>query len=272
LTAKSSTSGASDSSSPIPSPRELAALDLEAHLADPSRKQSFVTPMFEHIASRYDDFTRLFSFGMDARWKRELMTWFDTRAGETCDVLDVACGTGDLALAAAAARPKAFVTGVDAAARMIDIASRRIPSDASRRLRFSTGDLTSLDLPDASMDVVIGGYALRNVPSYELALAELRRVLRPGGVLLTLDFYRPHSALWRELFLGYLQLSGNLVGWWWHRAPVMYGYIASSIRHHVTADAFTDALRRTGFEPARRADFLLGGIALHEGIRSSNTP
>ena len=84
-----------------PSPRELEALDLETYLSDPGRKQSFVTPMFEHIAPRYDAFTRLFSFGMDASWKRELMAWFAQRAPARAVVLDVACGTGDLALSKA---------------------------------------------------------------------------------------------------------------------------------------------------------------------------
>ncbi len=134
-------------------------------------------------------------------------------------------------------------------------------------MRFETGDLTRLPLADASVDVVLAGYALRNVPRYEDGLAELHRVLRPGGLLLTLDFYRPSFAPWRTLFLGYLQLSGSVVGWWWHRAPVIYAYIAHSIRHFVTAGDFDAALTRAGFERSARRDHLLGGIALHASIR-----
>lgn len=253
--------------SPLPSPRQLEALDLETHLRDPARKQAFVTPMFEHIAPRYDDFTRLFSFGMDARWKAELIHWLETRTPERCEILDVACGTGDLAIAALAARPRATVRGIDAAERMIALAQRRVPAADHGRVRFETGDLSRLSLPDASVDVVLAGYALRNVPDYAAALAELRRVLRPGGVLLTLDFYRPSLAPWRALFLGYLQMSGGLVGWWWHRAPVIYAYIAHSIRHFVTADGFSRALETAGFTVARRRDYLLGGIALHASER-----
>ena len=250
-----------------PSPQALASLDLATYLGDPARKQDFVTPMFEHIAPRYDAFTRLFSFGMDARWKRELIAWFGTRAPQRCDVLDVACGTGDLALAAAGRRPEATVTGVDAARGMIERALARVRARDASRVHFATGDLTRLWLNDASVDVVLAGYALRNVPDYEAALAELHRVLRPGGVLLTLDFYRPPMAAWRELFLGYLHLSGSLVGWWWHRAPVIYNYIAHSIRHFTTSAGFDQALERTGFTVVRRRDYLLGGIALHEAVR-----
>lgn len=252
---------------PLPSPRQLEGLDLESYLRDPARKQAFVTPMFEHIAPRYDDFTRLFSFGMDQRWKAELTRWFAARAPERCDVLDVACGTGDLALAAAAVRPGATVRGVDAAERMVALAQRRVPSSDQGRVRFQTGDLTRLSLPDASVDVVLAGYALRNVPDFHAALAELRRVLRPGGILLSLDFYRPEPAPWRTVFLGYLQLSGSVVGWWWHRAPVIYAYIAHSIRHFVSAADFSRALEAAGFTVGRERRYLLGGIALHAGER-----
>jgi len=250
-----------------PSPRDLAALDLEAHLTDPQRKQGFVTPMFEHIAPRYDAFTRLFSFGMDARWKAELMRWFDAHASAECDVLDVACGTGDLALRAAGMRPAARVTGIDAADAMITLARTRVRRVDAGRVAFETGDLTRLPQADASVDVVLAGYALRNVPRYEAALAELHRVLRPGGVLLTLDFYRPSLAPWRALFLGYLQLAGGIVGWWWHRAPIIYAYIAHSIRHFVSHGEFTAALARTGFDVQGERSHLLGGIALHRAVR-----
>ncbi len=252
---------------PLPSPRQLEALDLDAHLGDPWRKQAFVTPMFEHIAPRYDAFTRLFSLGMDARWKSELMRWFSAHAGARCDVLDVACGTGDLAVAAASARPGAQVRGVDAAGAMIARAVARVHASDLQRVRFEQGDLTRLSLPDASVDVVLAGYALRNVPDHVAALAELRRVLRPGGSLLTLDFYRPPFAPWRALFLSYLQLAGGSVGWWWHRAPVIYSYIAHSIRRYVSADEFSRALAEGGFTVAQRRDYLLGGIALHHAKR-----
>jgi len=238
-----------------------------AHLADPSRKQAFVTPMFEHIAPRYDAFTRLFSFGMDARWKEELVRWLVAEGGAAGRVLDVACGTGDLALAAAAACPAATIVGVDAAAAMIERAKARLPAPAAARVSFQKGDLTRLALDDASIDVVLGGYALRNVPRHEEALAELHRVLRPGGLLLTLDFYRPAWSPWRGAFLGYLHLAGSAVGWWWHRSPVIYNYIAHSIRHFVSADAFSAAMERAGFDVVRRSDHLLGGIALHLGRR-----
>lgn len=220
--------------------------------------------MFEHIAPRYDAFTRLFSFGMDARWKATLAEWLTVQHPGPRRVLDVACGTGDLARAAVRAHPGAVVRGVDAATRMIDEARQR---GTGPNPTFEVGDLTSLSAADGSVEAITAGYAFRNVPDLDAALAEMARVLAPGGVLYVLDFYLPRSRVWRGLFLWYLRVAGSLVGWWWHRAPVIYAYIADSIAAWVTVPAFEDALRRHGFEVRQRDTHLGGGVALHAAVR-----
>lgn len=252
-------------------PTRLGALDLEAHLRDPARKQAFVTPMFDVIAPRYDAFTRWFSFGMDARWKRDAIAAAVSSADRvaTRDVLDLATGTGDLAVAIARAVPDARVIALDASPRMIDAANHRLAArdtDVALRVRAVVGDMTALTLPDACMDLVMAGYGVRNVPSALDAIREMRRVLRPGGRLVLLDFYRPASSLWRTLFLGYLQVAGNAVGWWWHRDPVVYGYIARSIEHFMSWQQCADALAQNGFRVVRVTRYLGGGVARHEAI------
>ena len=242
----------------------LGDLDLEAHLADPALKQRFVTPMFDTIAPRYDRFTRVFSFGMDRRWKAELIDWIQSAIGPESHVLDLACGTGDLAFAAAERAVRGSVAGVDASPKMIELARERATREApNRNVRFQVGDMSLLQADTASVDAITAGYALRNAPQYEVAVREIARVLKPGGVLATLDFYRPESMLWRSIFLAYLETAGNWVGWLWHREPVVYGYIAPSIEHFVSWQGFSATLERNGLrvESVRRK--LLGGVALH---------
>ena len=223
--------------------------------------------MFEHIAPRYDDFTRIFSFGMDSGWKAALLGWLEGQQPVPTTILDVACGTGDLAFGAAVRYPAAAVLGLDVAERMIAAANerRRTPDDG--RPRFAVGDLTDTRLPNASMDAVLAGYALRNVPRLDDGLREAARLLRPGGVLYTLDFYRPATRGWRTVFLAYLRTAGALFGWWWHRAPVMYAYIAGSIDAFVDIGAFEAALDRHGFDVSHRQTHLGGGVALHAARR-----
>lgn len=220
--------------------------------------------MFDLIAPRYDRFTRVFSYGMDRRWKAELMRWTAESIRENARVLDLACGTGDLAFAAARRATAGEIVGIDASAEMIRVANDRAAAEApSGNVRFEVGDLSTLDASDASVDAIIAGYALRNVPDHERAIAEVARVLRPGGVLATLDFYRPESAVWRALFLRYLAVAGNVVGWLWHREPVAYGYIAKSIEHFVSWQSFSHTLTAHGLRVEGVRTKLLGGVALH---------
>ena len=239
--------------------------NLATYLADSTRKQELVTPLFELIAPSYDRFTRAFSYGMDARWKRQLVAWLARDMGAdhgALRVLDVACGTGDLALATVRALPEARVHGIDVSLSMLEIARSRVDQRAQGHLSFALGDLTKLEAASASLDVVTAGYAIRNAPDPQLALGELARVLRAGGRLYVLDFFRPAPRLWRGLYLAYLRAAGAAVGWWWHRAPAAYEYIAASIAHYVSWEEFTVWLTAAGFRVAAVEPKLWGGVAL----------
>jgi len=252
---------------PIDDPlARFRAQDLDAAMADVHRKQGVVTPMFDVIAPRYDDFTRLFSFGMDAAWKRDLVRAVLTPVTGATRALDAACGTGDIAFALAASRPSLWVTGVDPSQQMLSIAqSRTSPSDG--RVDFERGEMAALPAEPASVDVLTAGYGFRNVPDLEAAVRECARVIRPGGTLGSLDFFRPRNPLWRAVFLVYLRISGDVVGWLWHRTPAIYGYIARSIDAFVSAGEFTAILERNGFRVVEQRSRLLGGIALHIAVR-----
>lgn len=251
----------------------LRTLDVETHLADPSIKQAFVTPMFDIIAPRYDRFTRLFSFGMDATWKREAMDAVreaSRRIRAVNRALDLATGTGDLAVALARLWPGVAVDALDASPRMIEQARQRLAvrdADVASAVAPILGDMMALPQPDASVDVITASYAVRNVPDARAAVREMARVLRPGGVLVTLDFYKPAFAPWRALFLTYLQVAGDMVGYAWHRDPVVYGYIARSISHFMSDAEFSELLNDEGFDVVSVQRHLFGGVARHVGRR-----
>jgi demethylmenaquinone methyltransferase / 2-methoxy-6-polyprenyl-1,4-benzoquinol methylase len=256
-----------------PPEQVLRTLDVETHLSDPSIKQAFVTPMFDVIAPRYDRFTKLFSFGMDGSWKREAMDAVREAARRIRPVqhaLDLATGTGDLAVALARLWPGVQVDALDASPRMIDQARARLARrdpDVMTAVHPMVGDMMALPQNNASVDVVTASYAVRNVPDARGAIREMARVLRPDGVLVTLDFYRPAFAPWRVLFLGYLQIAGDMVGYLWHGDPVVYGYIARSISHFMTAAEFSALLAEEGFEVVSVQQHLFGGIARHVARR-----
>ncbi len=246
------------------------AQDLDAAMADASRKQGVVTPMFDVIAPRYDAFTRLFSFGMDSTWKAGLIAAVTARCAAAHRALDVACGTGDLGFSLAAALPALRITGVDPSAEMLAIARERAQTRGDDRVVFALGEMAALPAGASSIDVITAGYGFRNVPDLEAAIRECARVLRQGGTLGSLDFFIPRHAVWRAVFLWYLRVSGNLVGWWWHRTPAIYGYIARSIATFVTAEQFTALLEQHGFRMVTTRRMLFGGIAMHVAVREGD--
>jgi demethylmenaquinone methyltransferase/2-methoxy-6-polyprenyl-1,4-benzoquinol methylase len=248
----------------VPIDRPLRELDVERHLSDPALRQSYVTPMFDLIAPKYDAFTRVFSVGMDRGWKSELIGKARDSIARDGFVADVATGTGDLAYALAAARPDLMIAAADVSTRMLALARDR---KESQDVSIWGGDMSALPFASSSVDAVTAGYALRNTPDWRLSIAELARVTRPGGHLFTLDFYLPESRIWRSAFLGWLDVAGRAVGWWWHREPMAYGYIAQSIAYFTTAREFAAHLEVSGFMVKETRLKLGGGIALHHAQR-----
>jgi demethylmenaquinone methyltransferase/2-methoxy-6-polyprenyl-1,4-benzoquinol methylase len=262
---------------------------MEEALATPAVKQRFVREMFNIIAPRYDNFTRAFSFGMDARWKAHLLKVISVAEIPDGFVVDLACGTGDLAFALAEAHPRRTVVGVDFSEQMILAAQRRLrvgTTDSAVRTESGHGShaggdaaaavslpllaLADIALPplrNSSVALATAGYAFRNVPDFRLALRQLAAAMQPGALLVTLDFYIPENRIWRALFLGWLRVAGKIFGYLWHRSPVVYEYISHSVGRFVTATSFSEQLRLAGFELRGERRWLMGGIAAHFALR-----
>jgi demethylmenaquinone methyltransferase/2-methoxy-6-polyprenyl-1,4-benzoquinol methylase len=246
-------------------------LDPEAHLRDPGRKQRYVTALFDTIAPSYDRFTRWFSLGMDRRWKRTVARWACEGLEPGDQVLDLACGTGDIGRAVERLSGWAVGTvGVDLSRGMLlrarvgrdPLAPNR--STAQPRSRLVQADMLAIPARSGSVAAVTVGYGFRNVPDLGRSLREVGRVLRPGGKLVSLDFFAPEGPRWRSLYLWYLRRAGRLAGWWWHREPEAYGYIARSLEGWLTPGGFARSLEEAGFALRRVKRHLGGGICLHE--------
>jgi demethylmenaquinone methyltransferase/2-methoxy-6-polyprenyl-1,4-benzoquinol methylase len=230
----------------------------EDRFSSPERKRQYVRRLFSTIADRYDLITILLSYGQDKRWKRQLATLASN--SPHLRALDLACGTGDIAFELALRG--ADVTGLDITLRMLQIAQRkaRTPSGS---VSFVAGDMMALPFPDRSFDLVTTGYGLRNVPELAAALAEIRRVLTPGGRLLSLDFNKPANPIVRSIYLTYLTLVGSALGAVLHRDPDTYRYIAESIRRYPGAAGVCALARAAGFADCSYQSVLGGLMAIH---------
>jgi demethylmenaquinone methyltransferase/2-methoxy-6-polyprenyl-1,4-benzoquinol methylase len=237
-------------------------VSLRSTLSTAEGKRRYVRRLFATIARRYDFITVALSYGQDRRWKRRLIAL----AGVTADdrVLDVACGTGDL-LFAAAPRARQAV-GLDVTFDMLRLARAKAQAQHGPTA-FVTGDMLALPFPDGHFTVVTTGYGLRNVPDLRQAVDEIRRVLKPGGRLLSLDFNRPANAFVRSVYLVYLTFVGSALGLVLHRDPDTYRYIPESIRNYPGARGVATILEQNGFGDVQVIPLLGGLMAIHTGRR-----
>jgi len=241
----------------------LRQLNRDAYLSNPARKQQYVNAVFDTVARSYDRFTRLCSLGMDSGWKRELVHLLKDRLEPHHQILDLASGTGDLAFALARWVRRGRVIGLDVSEPMVSLAEQKRQARHTCNIEFRVGDLMATSFADNTLDAVTVSYGLRNSPDYRLALAEIHRVLKPGGYLASLDFVRPENPLWRFLFVKSLLAACNFYGWLWHGEPGVYGYLAHSIAYHATNREFCGALADAGFEVIVERPKLFGAVYLH---------
>ena len=234
---------------------------LRDALATESGKAAYTRRVFATIADRYDLITRILSYGQDQRWKRRLAGMAPGSPGRA---LDLASGTGDIAFALAARGWR--VEALDVTPRMLQLA-RTKPGAAG--VGFVTGDMMALPFPGASFDLVTTGYGIRNVPRLDTAIAEIARVLRPGGLVLSLEFNRPANPAMRAIYLGYLGIVGGALGWALHFDPDTYRYIPETIRRYPGADGVAALLARSGFDDCRVVPLLGGLMAINSARREA---
>jgi demethylmenaquinone methyltransferase/2-methoxy-6-polyprenyl-1,4-benzoquinol methylase len=214
-----------------------------------------VRGMFDRIAPVYDAMNRVMTAGLDRSWRR-LAVEAVVQPGDR--VLDACCGTGDLALAAE--HEGGIVTGLDFSPAMLERARRK-----SDTVDWVEGDLLELPFEDASFDAATVGFGVRNVADLDRALAELSRVLRPGGRLAILEITQPRGIL-RPFFSLWFERIVPLLG---KALPggSAYTYLPASVRRFPGAEELVSLLERDGFIQVTFR--LLGGtiVALHVGVR-----
>ncbi len=211
--------------------------------------------MFSTIAPRYDFITRMFSYGMDGRWKK--MGVARARLPRKPVILDLASGTGDFSALVAEQYPGARTVAADLTERMLRLARARGVE------RAVCADAGRLPFADGAFDCVFVGYGLRNFPDLELAVREIQRVTRRAGLLVSLDFFLPANPVFRRLYLSYLFAQGVFWGLLLHGRPRVYTYIPDSLRSFVSIDEFSSLLRRAGYGQIAARRYILGGIGLH---------
>lgn len=222
-------------------------------------KAARVARVFDAVAERYDLMNDLMSFGLHRWWKAFAVEVARVRAGE--QVLDVAAGSGDLARAFAARGASVCMTDINE--RML-ARGRDRALDAGWRIPAVQCDAERLPYPDSAFDCVAIGFGLRNMTHKAAALAEMTRVLKPGGRLLVLEF----SRVWGPLAGAYARYSFEILPWLGRRVAgdeAAYRYLAESIRLHPSQEALASMMERAGLDRVEWYNLAAGVVALHRG-------
>jgi demethylmenaquinone methyltransferase / 2-methoxy-6-polyprenyl-1,4-benzoquinol methylase len=241
----------------------LAQGTTPAGAENEQQASAWVRGMFGRIAPRYDLLNHLLSMNIDRYWRaRTVSRVAQILKRPGAQVLDVCCGTGDLALALQAHWPTARVLASDFSHPML-VAARRKRSPA-----LFEADALRLPTPDASFDLATIAFGFRNLTNYRGGLTELRRVLKPGGTLAILEFSTPPNALLATVYDFYSRAILPAIGGMISGSKDAYTYLPESVRKFPDADGLADQMRDAGFVNVRFVRMTAGIVALHLGDRA----
>ena len=229
---------------------------------DASRK---VREMFTRIAPRYDLLNHLLSLELDRLWRARTARKLSAILSRTdALVLDLCCGTGDLAFRMARGG-KARIIGADFAHTMLVLANAK--SEAGARVPFLESDALQLPFADGSFDLVTAAFGLRNLTNYEAGLREIGRVLKPGGTVGILEFTEPPEGLFGQFYRWYFRKILPKVGGAISGDAAAYKYLPSSVARFFRPQELCELMRGAGFRNVVATVWTGGTVALHTGVR-----
>jgi demethylmenaquinone methyltransferase/2-methoxy-6-polyprenyl-1,4-benzoquinol methylase len=222
-----------------------------------------VQKMFDDISPKYDFLNHFLSFGTDILWRRKLVRMLSRKNPRK--ILDVATGTGDLAIAMAGIKPESIV-GIDISHKMLAIGIKKIERKKLRStISFREGDAEHIPFRNESFNAVTVAFGVRNFENLKKGLTEMKRVLRPGGIMMILEFSHPSAVPFKQLYGFYaryiIPFIGNLIS----RHSYAYTYLPESVDAFPSGEAFMEIMRETGVINCSRISLTFGIASLYMG-------
>ena len=238
---------------------------MKPYHTDQSKKEE-VREMFDNIAPKYDLLNHTLSMNIDRLWRRHVVKI--VRRARPRRILDVATGTGDLAIAMARRIEGVQLLGVDLSERMLEVARRKVEARGlDGRIVFDRGDAEHLDVVTASIDVATVAFGVRNFGDLDAGLRELARVLRPGGKVVILEFSRPSNRLFRAVYEFYTYRILPRIGGMVSHDRRAYEYLPASVGEFPLPDEFLRRLEAAGFHNCRARSQSCGIAQIYIGER-----
>lgn len=243
---------------------ETTKLNDEEHERKRDERKRAIQGMFNGIAHRYDLLNHLLSAGIDVYWRRRALDL--VRHDAVGDILDLATGTADFAIAAQRLKPSRIV-GADVALEMVRLGVPKVSDVNGAPMQLMGGDAEALPFADESFDLVTAAFGVRNFGHIPDGLSEAHRVLRPGGEVLILDFSEPTAFGFRQAYRFYFNHVLPHIGGLISGNRQAYSYLPSSVGTFPQGEAFLQLLADAGFTDSRHVPLTLGISAVYQGTK-----
>ncbi|NRS88983.1 demethylmenaquinone methyltransferase/2-methoxy-6-polyprenyl-1,4-benzoquinol methylase [Flavobacterium sp. 7E] len=208
-------------------------------------KKEQVAQMFDTISGNYDNLNRVISFGIDIKWRKKVLDIVSKKNPET--ILDIATGTGDLAILMAQTKAKKII-GLDISAGMLEVGDKKIAAkNLSNIIEMVLGDSENMPFDDNHFDAVTVAFGVRNFETLEKGLTEILRVLKPNGVFVILETSVPDKTPYKQGYNFYSRNILPLIGKLFSKDNVAYGYLSESAAAFPYGEALNNILRKVGF-------------------------
>jgi demethylmenaquinone methyltransferase/2-methoxy-6-polyprenyl-1,4-benzoquinol methylase len=227
------------------------------------KKKENIQEMFNDISSRYDFLNHFLSLGVDFSWRKTFVKQLSRYKHDR--ILDVATGTGDLALFLSTLEPEE-ITGVDIAVKMLDIAKEKSSQRKLKtKLNFQEADAENLPFPDKTFDAVTVAFGVRNFEDLEKGLSEMKRVLKDGGVMMILEFSHPTSFPWKTFYNLYSRHMIPFIGRFVSKNNHAYSYLPESVSNFPSGRTFLDILEKVELKNVSQRRLTFGVATIYTG-------
>jgi demethylmenaquinone methyltransferase/2-methoxy-6-polyprenyl-1,4-benzoquinol methylase len=240
--------------------------EIKPYQEEGSKKEQ-VSRMFDNIAARYDLLNRVLSLGIDTIWRKRAIRLI--RPDQPKLVLDIATGTGDVALEIVRQVPHAQVKGIDIAPEMLHIGRKKVDQrDLGDQIELLDGDSENIQFPDNTFDALTVAFGVRNFEHLEKGLEEMHRVLKPGARMVILEFSKPRLFPFKQLYNFYFQNILPVIGRITSKDQRAYTYLFESVQAFPEGPAFTGILERIGFNEIKSIPLTLGICSIYTGRKT----
>jgi len=233
-------------------------------MTDGKGKEKRVYNVFQRISSCYDPMNDIITLGVHRLWKKRLIRSIPV---ESKDILDVCCGTGDIAMGMGKHLKTSQIAALDFSSAMLQVAERRAQAAHLKNIKFILGDALNLPFRDNTFDSVTISFGIRNTSDYKRVLEEIQRVMKPGGHFFCMEASYPESRILRGILSAYCRSIVPLLGKFLARSYGEYTWLNESVADFISKEELTGLIEEAGFIRVKLRTFLFGSCTLHSGIK-----